>query len=229
MTPEIPINEIAQAEKMAALDAFYNAAVRLDREWTRDGYADFLDAGYPKCLPSFDEFVEAVADWTDEARTALFRAQTRRVTLDLTPVELQHLVECVFISADASGGDDSRAHEDGKDTMEGFTERVYGKVLRASRAAGYEPTGFNGPLPEPRELEVKKLPGVGARVRLKCNVERFPHFIAKAGSEGIVTSADPEDYSVRLDEPLSGAKEWDNQVIWTAEDGNPMDDVEEVR
>lgn len=224
-----PMNELHK-EKMAALDAFYNAAVRLDREWTRDGYADFLNAGYPKCLPSFDEFVGAVADWTDEARTALFRSQTRRVTLDLTPVELQHLVECAFISADASAGDDSLAKAEGPDTMEALTERVYGKVLRASRAAGYEPTGFNGPLPEPRELEVREmtLPKVGARVRLKQDVERYPHFIAKAGSEGIVTSADPDDYGVRLDMPLPGAEEWDNQVLWSNDD-NPMDDVEEVR
>jgi hypothetical protein len=229
MTPEIPINELAQAEKMAALDAFYNAAVRLDREWTREGYAEFLDAGYPKCLPSFDEFVEAVADWTDEARTALFRSQSRRVTLDLTPVELQHLVECVFISADASAGDDTHATADGKDTVEGLTERVYGKVLLASRAAGYEPTGFNGPLPEPHELEVKTLPPVGARVRLKFDVERFPHFIAKAGSTGRVVGHESDGlYRVRLDVTLPGAEEWDNEVQWTADD-NPMDDVEAVR
>lgn len=223
----IPMNELHQ-EKMAALDAFYNAAVRLDREWTREGYADFLNAGYPTCLPSFDEFVMEVAHWADAARKAEARSRQYRVTLDLTTVELQHLVECAFISADASAGNEDEATADGKDTVEGLTERVYGKVLLASRAAGYEPTGFNGPLPEPHELEVKTLPGIGARVRLKFDVERYPHFIAKAGSTGIVVCADPDSYSVRLTEPLPGAEEWNNQVIWTADD-NPMDDVEAVR
>jgi hypothetical protein len=60
-----------------------------------------------------------------------------------------------------------------------------------------------------------KLPPIGARVRLRRDVERYPHFIARAGMVGTVTEADADSgVSVKLDEHLDGAEEWENQVKW---------------
>lgn len=72
------------------------------------------------------------------------------------------------------------------------------------------------------------IPSVGERVRLKNDVERYPHFIARAGSVGTVTESDEELVSVRLDLPLVGAEEWENEVHWYPRncDDVPMDDIE---
>ena len=64
-------------------------------------------------------------------------------------------------------------------------------------------------------------PPEGARVRLRRNVERFPHFIAPAGAAGVVSfvGAGPGgSVCVKLDAPLAGAEEWDNEVVWTEDD-----------
>lgn len=59
------------------------------------------------------------------------------------------------------------------------------------------------------------IPVVGQRVTLKRDVERFPHFIARAGLTGTVsTSVAGEFLSVRMDAPLDGAEDWDNEVQW---------------
>lgn len=54
----------------------------------------------------------------------------------------------------------------------------------------------------------------GTRVRLTRNVERYPHFVAEAGRTGTVTTYSDDLVAVRLDDPLSGAEEWENQVHW---------------
>ena len=60
---------------------------------------------------------------------------------------------------------------------------------------------------------------VGDRVRLTQDVERFPHFIAKAGSTGVVSENNGENQvSVKMDEILEGAEEWDNEVCWYDDD-----------
>ncbi len=59
------------------------------------------------------------------------------------------------------------------------------------------------------------------RVRLTRNVERFPHFIARAGMVGTVTEATEEIVCIKMDEHLDGAEEWDNEVVWTPEDEYP--------
>lgn len=61
---------------------------------------------------------------------------------------------------------------------------------------------------------VARRPRVGTKVRLKRNVERYPHFIAKKGSTGVVTSSDEDNLWVKMDEHLDGAEEWDNEIQW---------------
>lgn len=70
----------------------------------------------------------------------------------------------------------------------------------------------------------------GDRVRLRRDVERYPHFIAPAGALGtVVDIGDPAIYSVRLDEPVAGAEDWSNEVHWQLDTGEePGDDLELV-
>jgi hypothetical protein len=159
-----------------------------------------------------------------------------RLSLALTEVEIQHLVDCVFISADASVGDDEQFHADSPETVEALTERVYQKVLAASRATGYEPAGFGAPVPGDgaahRAALCAKFP-IGTRVRLTQDVERYPHFIARAGMVGTVTenaSGPGEVFAVKMDETLENCTEWDNEVCWVpSDDDTPWDEIEEVR
>ena len=57
-------------------------------------------------------------------------------------------------------------------------------------------------------------PAEGTRVRLRRDVERYPHFIAEAGRTGTVTIVEPNLIAVRMDAPLPGAEAWDNEVHW---------------
>jgi hypothetical protein len=58
----------------------------------------------------------------------------------------------------------------------------------------------------------------GSRVRLTADAERFPHFIARAGSTGVVNHNPGDGIAVKLDRYLPGAEEWDNEVWWMIED-----------
>jgi hypothetical protein len=51
---------------LARLDAFVDAAINLSRAWEQD--RSRLTEGYPEGLPSFDEFVNRLLIWRDEAR-----------------------------------------------------------------------------------------------------------------------------------------------------------------
>lgn len=57
----------------------------------------------------------------------------------------------------------------------------------------------------------------GARVRLTRDVERYPHFIARAGMVGTVTYSNTRHHevAVKLDDLLPGAEAWDNEVCWS--------------
>jgi hypothetical protein len=55
---------------------------------------------------------------------------------------------------------------------------------------------------------------VGDKVRLRLDVDRFPHFIARSGMTGVVSVSTENELAVKMDEPLNGAEEWDNQVWW---------------
>jgi hypothetical protein len=68
---------------------------------------------------------------------------------------------------------------------------------------------------------------VGARYRLKQDVERFPFFIARAGMTGSVIYDDGNEVLLRMDELLDGAEEWDNYIQWIRADGaDPAEDLE---
>jgi hypothetical protein len=69
-----------------------------------------------------------------------------------------------------------------------------------------------------RAVSAEQLPAVGSRGRLRRNVDRFPHFVAQAGAAGTVTEATDALVALRMDEPLPGAEEWDNEVCWTSDD-----------
>ncbi|HSS43053.1 MAG TPA: hypothetical protein VLK37_10970 [Solirubrobacterales bacterium] len=68
-----------------------------------------------------------------------------------------------------------------------------------------------------------KLPPARARVRLRRTVER-DSFVAEAGAKGIVIESSPTLIALWMDDFISGAEEWDNEVWWTSEDGEaPVD------
>lgn len=59
---------------------------------------------------------------------------------------------------------------------------------------------------------------VGRRVELVRDVERYPDFIAERGRTGTIVRWEPDMIAVRMDEPLKGSEEWDNQVHWNYDD-----------
>jgi hypothetical protein len=56
----------------------------------------------------------------------------------------------------------------------------------------------------------------GDRIRLKHDLDRYPNFIAKAGSTGTIDEIDLEDGSVwiKMDEPIPGCEEWRHRILW---------------
>lgn len=60
---------------------------------------------------------------------------------------------------------------------------------------------------------------VGARVRLKEDVDRFPHFIAPAGATGTISGIEAGITWVKMDEHIPGAEEWDNEIQFLHEEG----------
>ena len=56
---------------------------------------------------------------------------------------------------------------------------------------------------------------VGDRVALTRDVERFPDFIAPKGATGTVVMAERDGaLAVRMDQAITGAEEWDNEIHW---------------
>ncbi len=79
------------------------------------------------------------------------------------------------------------------------------------------------------EQDAAPYPRVGERVRLTQDVERYPHFIAPKGAEGVVVSED-DVYAVKLDVFVPGAEEWENEVHWYRLNGDdPGLDIERVQ
>lgn len=69
---------------------------------------------------------------------------------------------------------------------------------------------------------------IGSRVRLRHDVDRFPHFVAPAGALGtVVDPPEPDGTAVRLDEIVEGADDWDNEIHWVNGD-DPEPDLELV-
>jgi hypothetical protein len=68
---------------------------------------------------------------------------------------------------------------------------------------------------------------VGTRVRLRRDVDRFPHFLARAGAWGTVTMNHEGMVAVHMDEQIPGAETWDNEIVWYEEQGHdPRRDLE---
>jgi hypothetical protein len=63
------------------------------------------------------------------------------------------------------------------------------------------------------------MPTAGERFVLTANVDRYPHFIAVRGSVGTVTEVTDLVVCLRLDDLLPGAEEWDNEVVWSLDEG----------
>lgn len=59
------------------------------------------------------------------------------------------------------------------------------------------------------------------RVRLKRDVDRFPHFVAKSGLTGTLVELTKTSALVKMDEPLEGSEDWDNCIMWI----NDFDDM----
>lgn len=80
------------------------------------------------------------------------------------------------------------------------------------------------------QRRLDELPNPGTRVRLTCNVERYPHFTALFGARGTVSEATEEVFSVRMDENLPGAEDWHNEVHWYPRncDQWPDDEIEVI-
>ena len=72
------------------------------------------------------------------------------------------------------------------------------------------------PAPDQQDtLEASQFPKLGDRFELTADVERYPHFIAKAGRRGTITEiGDFGETWGKLDEKLEGAEGWDNCVVW---------------
>jgi hypothetical protein len=70
-------------------------------------------------------------------------------------------------------------------------------------------------------------PEVGLRVQLRHDVERYPHFVAKAGLTGTVVLVYPRFVGVKLDAFLGGCEEWANMLQWSDgtldKDGDDID------
>lgn len=65
------------------------------------------------------------------------------------------------------------------------------------------------------------LPAAGDRARLRRRLERFPRFHVEAGATGTIREFSESLISLRMDEDVPGAEEWDNAICWTAEDSAP--------
>jgi hypothetical protein len=54
----------------------------------------------------------------------------------------------------------------------------------------------------------------GDRFRLIREVDRFPDFVASPGLTGTVTAVSGGEIRGRIDQPVSGAERWDNELHW---------------
>jgi hypothetical protein len=67
---------------------------------------------------------------------------------------------------------------------------------------------------------------IGTRVRLKHNVDRFPHFLAPAGSVGTVLELDEVGgVWIEMEQRIPGCKEWNNAIVWESPN-EALQDVE---
>jgi hypothetical protein len=66
---------------------------------------------------------------------------------------------------------------------------------------------------------------VGYRFALFRPVDRFPDFVASSGLTGVVTAVDESGVWARMDQPITGAGHWDNQVHWDTPEAFAHDSI----
>lgn len=96
--------------------------------------------------------------------------------------------------------------------------------MKAAKAALIEEAnkGEVRRLAQPAAFESFK---IGDRVRLRHDVDRYPHFIAPADGTGVVESISEDVFSVQMDEFIEGAEDWENCVWWMADCEDPREDL----
>jgi hypothetical protein len=99
-------------------------------------------------------------------------------------------------------------------------------ALEAGESGRLTDAGYENPRAYDVPGSAYARPVVGARVRLRHDEDRYPHFVARAGSLGTVTESGDDLVAVRLDEPLEGAEEWSNEVHWYPSNDDREPDVE---
>lgn len=65
------------------------------------------------------------------------------------------------------------------------------------------------------------------KVRLKAAVDRFPHFLANAGLTGTLIECTDKCATIKMDEHLNGAEEWDNCIHFYGMNGSVGDQLNE--
>jgi hypothetical protein len=71
---------------------------------------------------------------------------------------------------------------------------------------------------------------LGGRYQLREDVDRYPHFLARAGMTGTLMEDTNEVTILKMDEPLENCEEWDNCIIWSraSSDDDPEGDLEAI-
>lgn len=73
------------------------------------------------------------------------------------------------------------------------------------------------------------MPAVGARLRARREIDRWPHFSVPEGAGGTVVEASDELLAVRFDIDLGeGASDWDNCLVITPDDYYADEDTPEL-
>lgn len=86
----------------------------------------------------------------------------------------------------------------------------------------------------PSDAPMVALPKIGDRIRLRHDVDRYPHFVAKEGAYGTVTEVefDSNDWgniSAKMDDHLDSCEEWDNSICWNSDMANdPNEPLAEI-
>lgn len=62
-------------------------------------------------------------------------------------------------------------------------------------------------------------PTIGDRFVLTRDVDRYPHFVAPAGTKGTVVEVSSDAVTLRMDDLIRGAEEWENEIVWSEDFG----------
>lgn len=167
--------------------------------------------------PVTEEYADAVAAALRARRPSLNPRRDAAMSGAGVTLTLDEQYEVLFGAADGAWGGD-------------VVERAGGETVMTGVSLSAEVESADGE-PDERHLAAvadgvlaacagflfeKRAYRVGERVELVAPVERFSDFTAEAGARGRIEELDAESFlvSVRMDEEIEGAKEWDNCVVW---------------